>query len=118
MSFTFTSDDLQRLEKYRLERLCNLFGDTLSRSFLYLDEHNQLTIHCAEPWMVDELLEDIRQLRWYSRIVVGAQQVSIYFAQTEIYKVTTTRSPRRSARISRTVRSTSSRSDVAGSSAY
>lgn len=106
MSFVLTSDDCLLLEKYRLERLCAFFAETLAQSFLYLDEHNQLTIHCAQAWMVDELLEDIHQLRWYSRIVVGAQQLSIYFAQTEVYKTTTLRSRRRSVRISRAVQST------------
>jgi hypothetical protein len=96
MSLELTVEDSLMLEKQRLERLRSFFADTLAKCFLQLDQKNQLTIHCSEPWVVDQLLSEVEQLRWYVWVVVGAQRLSICFAQEEIYR-TTTRKPGKKA---------------------
>lgn len=96
MSLKLTVEDSLILEKYRLERLCAFFTDTLAKCFLHLDPNNTLTIHCSEPWIVDQLLSEIDQLRFYAWVVVGAKRLSVCFAQEEIYR-TSTRQPRKKA---------------------
>lgn len=89
MSLNFTADDLLILETLRLERLRAFFAQILMNCVLYLDRQNSLIIHCTEPWMVDELLAQVDQLCWYSYVVVGARQLSIYFSQEEVYSTIT-----------------------------
>jgi len=88
MSLEFTVDDVTVLEHYRMERLLTLFADTLP--FCCLNHYkNQLTIHCSEPWIVDELLAQIDQLRYAVKVVMGVKKISICFAQEEIFKTLT-----------------------------
>lgn len=92
MFLTFTADDQFILEQYRLERLQSCFADTLPLCWLHLGSNQRLTIHCAEPWMVDQLMGQIAHLREQVRVILGVRQVSIFFAQEEIYKTGITRS--------------------------
>jgi hypothetical protein len=95
MSFNLTDDDLVALEKQRLERFRSFFCDTLPFCFLHLNRKHTLTIHCSEPWLVDQLLCEIDQLAWYAWIVVGAYRVSLYFAQEEIHTTKTVKQSKR-----------------------
>lgn len=81
-----TPEDRLLLEKYRLERLCSLFNDTLNHCFLQVAPDNSLLIHCSEPWIVDQLLSEIDRLRCYSWLVMGADLLLIYVAHEEIYR--------------------------------
>ncbi|EKQ67239.1 hypothetical protein OsccyDRAFT_4313 [Leptolyngbyaceae cyanobacterium JSC-12] len=100
MLLELTSDDLLILEKQRLERFRSFFSETLLFCFLHLDPKCKLSIHCSEPWIVDQLLSDIDQLSRYAHIIVGACRLSICFAQEEIYTTSTliTKSVHRSRR--------------------
>lgn len=84
-----TDDDLLILERQRLERFRSFFCDTLPFCFLQLDQKNGLTIHCSEPWLVDQLLCEIDDLCWYAWVIVGAFHLSIYFSQEEICRTRT-----------------------------
>jgi hypothetical protein len=98
MSLELTVEDSLLLEKCRLERLRSFFTNALAKCLLHLDQKNRLTIHCSEPWIVDQLLSEVEQLRWYVWVVVGAQRLSICFAQEEIYQTSTrklSKKPRR-----------------------
>jgi hypothetical protein len=99
MSLELTVDDSLLLEKHRLERLRSFFADTLAKCFLHLDQNNTLKIHCSEPWIVDQLLSEIEQLRWYVWVLVGAQRLSICFAQEEVYRTSTRKTGKRSQRL-------------------
>lgn len=100
MPLEFTTEDLLLLEKHRLERLRCFFGDTLRHCFLCLDMDNQLIIHCSEAWIVDQLMSEMEQLCWYSWIVVGVQQVSLFFAAEEICTTATRKISKKSKRAS------------------
>jgi hypothetical protein len=76
MTTDFTDNDLLLLEKQRMGRFRSLFAEIL-------------TIHCTEPWMVDQLLDEIAQLCCTAWTVMGAEYLAIYFAQEEIYAVNT-----------------------------
>ena len=91
MTFNITRNDCLILEKYRLERFCTHFEDMLSNSFLYLDRGNELKIHCAEAWLVDWILSDLDRLASHAWTIIGADSLSIYYAQEEIYTVPTHR---------------------------
>ena len=84
-----TQHDRALLQKQQLDRFRSLFPDSLKPSLLALHTHYQLSIHCAEPWMVDDLLGEVDRLRWYTWLVLGVQQVAIFFAEEEIYSTTT-----------------------------
>lgn len=84
-----SANDLLVLEKLRLDRLRSHFPTILNACFIQLTPHNHLSIHCSEPWIVDHLLLEIDQLRWAAKTIVGAQHVSICFAQEEIYRTVT-----------------------------
>ncbi len=99
MSLELTVEDSLLLEKHRLERLRSFFADTLAKCCLHLDRTNSLKIHCSEPWMVDQLLSEIEQLRWYVWILVGAKRLSICFAQEEVYRASTRKPSKRSQRL-------------------
>lgn len=99
MSLDLTADDLLVLENHRLARLCSFFPETLFQCLMHLNPQQQLAIHCAEPWMVDRLLTQIDELRSCGRIVVGAQQIAIFFAEVEVYRTVTQKPSRRSQRL-------------------
>ncbi|XGV94925.1 MAG: hypothetical protein ACAF41_19550 [Leptolyngbya sp. BL-A-14] len=89
MLLELTAHDLLLLEQYRLQRFRSFFFSTLMTCPLCLDVNNTLIIHCLEPELVDQLLSQIDQLRWYARIVLGADCLSIKFVQEEIYRTVT-----------------------------
>jgi hypothetical protein len=89
MALDLTDNDFLVLEVLRLERFRTHFLDTLPECFLFLDRNCTLAIHCSEPWLVDDLLAQIDQLCHYAWIIVGAYQVSIWFAQEEIHTTRT-----------------------------
>lgn len=90
------ANDLFILEKHRLERLRSFFLDSLSLCFIFLDSNNSLNIHCPEPWLVDHLLNELNELRWYTWVVVGADTISICYAQEEIFTAPTRKTIRSS----------------------
>ncbi|XGW00487.1 MAG: hypothetical protein ACAF41_16320 [Leptolyngbya sp. BL-A-14] len=99
MSLELTVEDSLILEKHRLERLRSFFAETLTQCFLHVDQTNTLKIHCSEPWIVDQLLSEIEQLRWYVWVVVGAKRLSVCFAQEEVYRASTRKSGKKSPRL-------------------
>jgi len=90
MLLNLTHADLLILKEQRLDRFRSFFNDSLPFCILDLNSQNELFIDCSEPWLVDLLLLEVDQLRWYAWVVVGAYQLSIHYAQEEIY-VTATR---------------------------
>ncbi len=84
-----TNQDRRLLQKHRLERFRALFPNSLAPSLLTLRTRHQLTIHCAEAWMVDELLSEVDRLREYTWLVLGMRQIAICFAEEEIYSTPT-----------------------------
>ncbi|MBM0741913.1 hypothetical protein JOY44_09795 [Phormidium sp. CLA17] len=88
MFLDFNHDDLLTLEQQRVERFRSSVP-SLSLCFLHLNQNNTLAIHCAEPWIVDQLLYDMEQLCWDAWVITGASRLSIHYAQEEIYAANT-----------------------------
>ncbi len=89
MSLQITLEDLQILRQSRLDRLRKAFIKPLGLCRLQVTRRDRLVIHCPEPWVVDELMEDLDRLTDAARIVVGAQSMSICFVGEEIYRTRT-----------------------------
>lgn len=89
MPLELTTNDLVMLEQYRLQRFRSFFFSSLIACPLCLEEHQTLIIHCLDPELVDQLLSQIDQLRWYARIVLGVDCLAIKFIQEEIYRTAT-----------------------------
>jgi len=92
MSLELTIDDLLVLELHRLDRLQSFFPDSLPLCLLHFELDQTLTIHCSEPWLVDELLNKLDKLNWYAWLIVGAEAISICYALEEIHHAATRKS--------------------------
>jgi hypothetical protein len=88
-SLQITLEDLQTLRQHRLDRLRKMFIKPLGLCRLQVTRRDRLVIHCPEPWVVDELMDDLDELTEAARIVVGAQSMSICFVGEEIYRTRT-----------------------------
>ncbi len=89
MFLDFNHNDLLTLEQQRIDRFRSSSLRSLLLCFLHLNQNNTLAIHCAEPWIVDQLLHDMEQLCWDAWVIVGASRLSIHYAQEEIYTANT-----------------------------
>lgn len=87
-------DDLIVLEQFRIERLRSFFSQSLMECSLSIHQHNLLTIHCPEPWLIDLLIDDIEELCDYAWVILGVESIVLSFAQEEVYRVDYHRIPR------------------------
>ena len=86
MSHQLTCQDLRLLEKYRIQRLRQLFPKTLGLCLLKLDNNDTLRVHCPEPWLVDRIIDDADHLLDSTRQTLGVRHISLYYAGEEVYK--------------------------------
>ena len=87
-----TRQDLRLLEKYRIQRLRQLFSKTLGLCLLKLDSKDTLRVHCPEPWLIDHIIGDADRLLNSTRLMLGVRYLSLYYAGEEVYKAKTHRS--------------------------
>ncbi|MBD1843326.1 hypothetical protein H6F89_07900 [Cyanobacteria bacterium FACHB-63] len=88
MKIRFTSKDLSMLEDFRIDRLRQLYVQTLSGCALEL-KFNTLLIHCSEPWCVDQVMEELDRVVKAAWIVLGVKSVSICYATEEVCRINT-----------------------------
>ncbi|MCU0549990.1 MAG: hypothetical protein MUC48_11635 [Leptolyngbya sp. Prado105] len=88
MSIKFTTEDLSRLDDFRLDRFRELYRQTLAGCALEL-KFDALIIHCSEPWCVDQLMEELDRMVKAVSIVLGTKYLSICYAAEEVYRVKT-----------------------------
>ena len=86
-----TRQDLRLLEKYRIQRLRQLFPKTLGLCLIKLDHNDTLRVHCPEPWLVDRMICEVEQHFNSARLILGVRYISLYYAGEEVYKVETCR---------------------------
>ncbi len=86
MSQQLTRQDLRLLEKYRIQRLRQLFSKTLGLCLLKLDTNNTLRVHCPEPWLVDRIIDDADHLLRSTGQMLGVHCISLYYAGEEVYQ--------------------------------
>ncbi len=85
MSFTeLNVDDLNKLERLRLDRLLLFFTSSLPHCLLQIDEGNSLSIYCLHSEIVDELLDELEDLCSHTWLILGVKKLSLYFGLEEI----------------------------------
>ncbi len=80
-------NDLLLLEQLRIERLRGFFSQSLMECPIYLDQHNRLTVHCPEPYLIDMLIGDLEELCDYAWLILGVESIVLLFAHEEVYRV-------------------------------
>ena len=83
---TINFEDLKLLEQFRIERLYSLFAQSLSHCIIHRDHYNTLMVHCSEASIVDAVLSDLEELCSYAWLILGVEEIVLYFAQEEIYR--------------------------------
>ncbi|MCY7275877.1 MAG: hypothetical protein LH702_19605 [Phormidesmis sp. CAN_BIN44] len=91
MSHQLTRQDLCLLEKYRIQRMRQLFSKTLGLCLLKLDNNHTLRVHCPEPWLVDRIIDEVDHLLDSTRQMLGVHRISLYYAGEEVYRTKTHR---------------------------
>jgi hypothetical protein len=79
-----TTDDQSQLNRFRIERLRQLFAPSLRSCLMRINPDNMLTVHCPHPGIVDELLEDLEDLCNHAWLILGVRSIGLYFCQEEI----------------------------------
>ncbi|GAP96339.1 hypothetical protein [Leptolyngbya sp. NIES-2104] len=82
----FTTQDLSMLADFRIDRLRQLYPQTLSGCRLET-KFAALLIHCSEPWCVDQVIEELDRLTKASWIILGVKSISVCYADEEICRV-------------------------------
>lgn len=88
MKMKFTAQDLSMLDDFRIDRLRQLYPQTLSGCSLEL-KFDALLIHCSEPWCVDQVMEELDRVGKAAAIVLGVKSVSICYASEEVCRIKT-----------------------------
>lgn len=85
----FTAQDLSMLEDFRIDRLKQLYPQTLSGCLLET-KFDALLVHCSEPWCVDQVMEDLDRIAKAAWVILGVKSLSVCYANEEICRVKAT----------------------------
>ena len=77
-------DDINKLMHLRVERLLQFFASTLPYCLLQIDTSNTLYIHAPEAEIVDELIDDLEDLRYHAWLILGVRVISLYFGEEDV----------------------------------
>ncbi|MGG6265011.1 hypothetical protein ACQ4M3_02950 [Leptolyngbya sp. AN03gr2] len=86
MKMKFTTRDLSMLEDFRIDRLKDLYAQTLSGCLLET-KFDALLVHCSEPWCVDQVMEELDRIVKAAWVVLGVKAVSVCYANEEVCRV-------------------------------
>ena len=78
-------DDLNKLNQYRIERFLQFFTSALLSCRITLKEGNALVVDCPQIEVVDELLDDLEDLRSYAWLILGVRRITFHFCQEEVF---------------------------------
>jgi hypothetical protein len=85
MSLTeMNTEDRHKLTKFRIERLQLFFTSSLPQCLLQIEAGNILTVHCPNPAVVDELLDDLEDLCSHAWLILGIKTISLHLDLEEI----------------------------------
>ena len=79
-----TPHDLNQLQQLRIERFLQFFASSLQRSTIHIDADNVLVVHCPSSAIIDELMDELEDLRGYALLILGVRKTVFYFCQEEI----------------------------------
>jgi hypothetical protein len=79
-----TMDDLDKLSQLRLERLFCFFTSSLPFCQIQIDGNNVLAIYCPHGGIMEELMNELEELRYYACLILGVKSISLHIAQQEV----------------------------------
>ena len=79
-----TTHDLNQLQQFRIERFLQFFASSLQRSTIHIDADNVLVVHCPHSAIINELMDELEDLRGYALLILGVRKTVFYFCQEEI----------------------------------
>jgi hypothetical protein len=84
MSLTaMNTADLEQLQQFRIQRFLCFFAASLQYCPVRVNADNTLAIYCPDAKFIDELLDELEDLRHYARIILGVQEIILYLAHSE-----------------------------------
>jgi hypothetical protein len=80
---TMNTADLEQLKHFRIQRFLCFFAASLQYCPVLVNADNTLAIYCHDAEFIDELLDELEDLRHYARIILGVQEIILYLAHSE-----------------------------------
>ena len=84
-----TSHDLNRLKQFRIDRFLKFFAFSLHPSSIQIDADNVLAVYCPHSSIVDQLMDELEDLRSHAWLILGVRKIVFYFCQEEILNADT-----------------------------
>lgn len=84
-----TPHDLNQLQQFRIERFLQFFTSSLQRSTIHIDADNVLVVHCSCSAMLEELMDELEDLRSHALLILGVTKTVFYFCQEEVLNTET-----------------------------
>jgi hypothetical protein len=80
-------DDLNQLQRFRLQRLLHFFTNSLTLCLIQIDvSNNTLAVYCPQTETLHNLLDDFEDLCRYAWLILGVRAIALYFRQEEILR--------------------------------
>jgi CRISPR/Cas system endoribonuclease Cas6 (RAMP superfamily) len=84
MSLTpINTADLEQLQQFRIQRFVCFFANNLQYCPVLVNADNTLAIYCPDAEFIDELLDELEDLRHYAYIILGVHEIILYLAHSK-----------------------------------
>jgi hypothetical protein len=84
-----TPHDLSQLRQFRTARFMQFFASSLHQSAIQIDSDDVLAVYCPHSAIVDELMDELEDLRSHAWLILGVRKIVFYFCQEEILNTDT-----------------------------
>lgn len=84
-----TAHDLNRLKQFRIDRFLKFFTFSLPSSAIQIDADDVLAVYCPHLSIVDQLMDELEDLRSHAWLILGVRKIVFYFCQEEILNTDT-----------------------------
>ena len=84
-----TSHDLSKLKQFRIARFLQFFASSLHQSAVQINSDDVLAVYCPHSAVVDELMDELEDLRRHAWLILGVRRIVFYFCQEEILNADT-----------------------------
>ena len=84
-----TPYDLSQLKQFRIERFVQFFASSLHQSEVQINFDDVLAVYCPRSAVVDELMDELEDLRSHAWLILGVRKIVFYFCQEEILNTDT-----------------------------
>lgn len=84
-----TLHDLSQLKQLRTARFLQFFASSLHQSVIQINANNVLAVYCPHLSIVDELMDELEDLRSHAWLILGVRRIIFYFCQEEVLNTDT-----------------------------